>query len=109
MVALSGEEYRQHVELMRNQREVLRCLFALDIPGIRKVWKQMAPHLDQPESDWDALRTMHEARVRMLRISPQQKRYQRALVAGAGEQDADRGGGRHRDQGIQGRERAAGA
>ena len=75
MVAMNGEEYRQHVELMRNQREVLRCLIALDIPGIRKVWKQMAPHLDQPESDWDALRTMHEARIRMLRISPQQKRY----------------------------------
>jgi hypothetical protein len=54
---------------------VLRCLIALDIPGIRRVWKQMAPHLDQPESDWDALRTMHEARVRMLRISPQQKKY----------------------------------
>jgi hypothetical protein len=74
-VAMNGEQYRQHIELMRHQREVLRCLLALDIPGIRKVWKEMAPHLDQPESDWDALRAMHEARVRMLRISPQQKRY----------------------------------
>jgi hypothetical protein len=74
-VAMNGEQYRQHIELMRHQQEVLRCLLALDIPGIRKVWKEMAPHLDQPESDWDALRAMHEARVRMLRISPQQKRY----------------------------------
>jgi hypothetical protein len=74
-VAMSGEEYRQHVDLMRHQQEVLRCLLALDIPGIRKVWKEIVPHLDQPESDWDALRAMHEARVRMLRISPQQKRY----------------------------------
>ena len=75
MVALSGEEYRQYVEMRRHEREILRCLLVLDIPGIRKVWKEMAPHLDQPESDWDALRTMHEARIRMLRISPQQKRY----------------------------------
>jgi hypothetical protein len=75
MVAMNGEQYRQHVDLMRHQQEVLRCLLALDIPGIRKVWKEMAPHLDQPESDWDALRAMHEARVRMHRISPQQKRY----------------------------------
>lgn len=74
-VAMSGEEYRQHVELMRHQREILRCVSALDVAGIRKVWKEMAPHLDQPEDDWTALRTMHEARVRMLHISPQGKRY----------------------------------
>jgi hypothetical protein len=75
MVALNGEEYRHYLETRRYEREILRCLIALDVPGIRKVWKQMAPHLDQPESDWDALRTMHEARMRMLRISPQHKRY----------------------------------
>jgi hypothetical protein len=75
MVAMNGEQYRAHVELLCNQREILRCLTVLDIPGIRKVWSQMAPHLDQPESDWVALRTMHEARIRMERLSPQQKKY----------------------------------
>ena len=45
MVALSGEEYRQYIEMRRHEREILRCLLVLDIPGIRKVWKEMAPHL----------------------------------------------------------------
>jgi hypothetical protein len=75
MVTLDADAYRRHVDLMRHQQEVLRCLIALDVAGIRRVWKNIAPHLDQPESDWDALRTMHEARIRMARISPQQKRY----------------------------------
>jgi hypothetical protein len=39
------------------------------------VWKATAPHLDQPESDWQALHIMHMARVRMQHLSPQQKRY----------------------------------
>ncbi len=75
LVKLDGKTYREHVELMHHQREILRCLTVLDIAGMRKVWREMSPHLDQPESDWDALHTMHEARVRMATISPQQKRY----------------------------------
>lgn len=75
VVGMNGADYRAHVELMRNQREILRCLLALDVAGIRKVWHTMAPHLDQPATDWEALRTMHEARVRMNQISPQAKRY----------------------------------
>ena len=75
MVSMDAGAYRQHLELMRHQREILRCLTQLDVAGMRRVWREMAPHLDQPESDWDALRTMHEARVRMSTLSPQQKRY----------------------------------
>jgi hypothetical protein len=75
LVKLDGKTYREHVELMHHQREILRCLTVLDIAGMRKVWKEMSPHLDQPESDWDALHTMHEARVLMKTLSPQQKCY----------------------------------
>jgi hypothetical protein len=75
LVKLDGKTYREHVELMHHQREILRCLTVLDITGMRKVWREMSPHLDQPGSDWEALHIMHEARVRMATISPQQKRY----------------------------------
>lgn len=74
-VSLGADDFRRHRDLLRHQREILRCLVALDVAGIRRVWKEMAPHLDQPESDWDALRTMHEARIRMEKLSPEQKRY----------------------------------
>lgn len=75
LVSLDAADYRRQIEHMRYEREILRCLIELDVSGIRKLWREMAPHLDQPENDWQALRTMHEARVRMKHISAQQKRY----------------------------------
>lgn len=75
LVGLKAEDYRRKIDLLRYEFEILRCLLELDIAGIRKVWKEMSPHLDQPESDWQTLRIMHEARIRMRNISPLQKRY----------------------------------
>jgi hypothetical protein len=75
LVGMNADEYRRHVELVLHQQEIKRCLLELDVSGIRKVWGDAAPHLDQPDSDWEALRAMHMARVQMKNISPQAKRY----------------------------------
>jgi hypothetical protein len=80
LVMLDAAALKQHVELQRHQREIKRCLLQFDVAGIRKVWKETAPHLDQPESDWQALRIIHMARVRMESLSPQQKRYSQAWL-----------------------------
>jgi hypothetical protein len=42
---------------------VRRCLFDLDVPGIRALWAKVSPHLPQPRSDADALAALHAART----------------------------------------------
>lgn len=75
MVSMGADEYRNHVRDMVNDRDLWRSILALDIDGFRKAAYARAPHLPQPESDWQALHVMHLARTQMVHISPQQKRY----------------------------------
>jgi len=75
VVGLDAVSFRQHVQDMVNDRDIWRCLLSLDVNGFRNATRAPAPHLPQPESDWQALYVMHLSRVRMLHISPQQKRY----------------------------------
>jgi hypothetical protein len=42
-----------------------RCLLALDVPGMKRLWRETSPHLHQPQSDDEMLETMHRARVGM--------------------------------------------
>lgn len=58
-----------------------RCLAALDIAGIRKLWRTTAPHLPQPQSDDDVLETMHRARVEMKTIPPGPRAYSERWLA----------------------------
>ena len=43
--------------------EMRRCLIALDVKAIRALWKHVAPEMPQPESDEEALVTMHMSRT----------------------------------------------
>lgn len=40
-----------------------KCLEDLDVPRARTFWGHVAPHLPQPDSDLDALATLHRART----------------------------------------------
>jgi hypothetical protein len=75
LVGLDAVAYRQQLHDMCADRDIWRSLTALDISGFRNACYERAPHLPQPESDWEALHIMHLARVRMQHLSPQQKRY----------------------------------
>ena len=75
LVDLDADAYRRQVQDMANDREIWRSIVALDITRFRNACYARAPHLPQPEDDWQALHVMHLARVRMNSISPQQKRY----------------------------------
>jgi hypothetical protein len=43
--------------------EFRRCLIELDAKGIMKLWKQVAPHLEQLSSEREALYSLHMART----------------------------------------------
>lgn len=75
LVGLDAVDYQRTVHNMASDRDLWRSLVALDIDGFRKACQARAPHLPQPESDWQALQIMHLARIQMKAISPQQKRY----------------------------------
>lgn len=75
LVSMGADEYRNHVRDMVADRDLWRSILALDISGFRNACFARAPHLPQPESDWQALHVMHLARTHMVHISPQQKRY----------------------------------
>ena len=73
---MSGEEYRQHVELMPIQREILRCIMELDVDGIRKVWQYRWRRTSISRNpDWDACAPCMRRGSACSKISPQQKRY----------------------------------
>lgn len=50
---------------MNHSAEFRRCLEECDAAAVRKLWQHMAPHLHQPESDHEALATIHRARTEM--------------------------------------------
>jgi hypothetical protein len=75
LVGLDALSYRQQVHDMCADRDIWRSLVSLDVNGFRNACHARAPHLPQPESDWQALYIMHLARMRMLHISPGQRRY----------------------------------
>ena len=48
---------------MQHQDEMVRCLVDCDVPGIRKLWKHVAPHEPEPKTDMDCLISIHMART----------------------------------------------
>jgi hypothetical protein len=58
-----------------------RCLSVLDIAGIRKLWRDTAPHLYRPRDDDDVLEAMHMARARMTTIPEGARAYSERWLA----------------------------
>lgn len=48
---------------MQHSAEMRRCLIDCDVVQVRKLWQHIAPHLPQPETDKDALVSLHYART----------------------------------------------
>jgi hypothetical protein len=61
--------------------EVRRCLIELDIPAMRKLHEHIWPHYPAPQSDAEALYSMHIARVQMKRIPEAARQYSREWLA----------------------------
>jgi hypothetical protein len=53
---------------------MLECLRELDVKGIRQLWHLIAPNMPQPQSDHEALCTMHYARTTMM-VLPARARF----------------------------------
>lgn len=49
--------------MKNHSAEFRRCLEAVDVAGIRKLWRHVSPHLPQPQTDAEALVTIHHART----------------------------------------------
>lgn len=60
---------------MSYANEFRRCLEELDIAGIRKLWRDISPHLPQPGSDAEALATLHHARTEAGSIAIRLRAY----------------------------------
>jgi hypothetical protein len=58
-----------------------RCLAALDIAGLRNLWRETAPHLYRPRPDNDVLEAMHMARARMATIPAEARSYSERWLA----------------------------
>lgn len=48
---------------MQHSAEMRRCLIGCDVAQVRKLWREIAPHLPQPENDAAALTALHYART----------------------------------------------
>lgn len=48
---------------MSGADDIRRCLVDMDVEGMRAAWKVAAPHLPQPEAEFDTLAAMHVART----------------------------------------------
>ena len=68
--------------------EFRRCLIALDVEGMMRLWKRVAPHLAE-QGPKDALISMHIARCEMKRIPVALKDYSREWLADRGYQCVD--------------------
>lgn len=76
------EEGRKHGPEFR------RCLIQLDVDGMLKLWRHVAPHLAD-QSARDALISMHIARCEMRHLAPRFKSYSEAWLAERGYRKVD--------------------
>jgi hypothetical protein len=60
--------------------EFRRCLIDMDVPGMRKLWQLVSPHLPQPATDEECIETMHRARARMHTLPNNLKAYSEAWL-----------------------------
>lgn len=60
---------------LQHAAEFRRCLEQLDVPGIRKLWAHVSPHLAQPKTDLEALTTLHIARTQAESLPLRLRQY----------------------------------
>lgn len=70
--------------------EFRRCLLQLDVAGVIKLWKHVAPHL-AGQTPAEALTALHMARVEAKSIPAKLKAYSKAWLAERGYQKFDGG------------------
>jgi len=54
---------------MGHAAEFRRCLEQVDAAGIRKLWRHVSPHLQQPKDDFEATVAIHHARTQTETIA----------------------------------------
>ena len=52
-----------------------QCLEEMDVSGIRSLWHLVAPNAPQPETDFEAMVTLHMARTKMKILTKRQRYY----------------------------------
>jgi hypothetical protein len=65
---------------MKHLAEMRRCLMECDCHGIRALWRHISPHLPQPETDEEALKTLHLARTLTRSIPVRYRMYSHAWL-----------------------------
>ena len=66
---------------MTHSAEFRRCLIDLDVPGVRRLWQHVAPHLPQPKTADETLNTMHLARSKMQTLPVEMRAYSEKWLA----------------------------
>jgi hypothetical protein len=64
--------------------EFRRCLIDLDVLAIRKLWSHVAPGLPQPQTNDEALITLHHARTQAQSIRDRLRCYSHAWLCERG-------------------------
>lgn len=55
--------------------ELRRCLEAVDVAGVRRLWQHVSPHLPQPKTDAEARVAIHHARTQSQSIAFKLRAY----------------------------------
>jgi hypothetical protein len=69
---------------MQHSAELLRCLRECDVEGMRALWQHVSPHLPQPESDEEALISIHMARTQTDPLPLKLRAYSHAWLTERG-------------------------
>jgi hypothetical protein len=62
-------------QALAHAAEFRRCLAELDVRGMMRLWKHVAPHLDQPSNERETLLTLHMARTGAESLPLSMRRY----------------------------------
>ena len=60
---------------MDSNAAIKQCLEEMDVDGIRSLWHLVAPDAPQPETDFEAMVTLHMARTQMKIMTKRQRYY----------------------------------
>ena len=60
---------------MQHSAEMRRCLESCDVAQLRKLWAHIAPNMPQPQTDADALVSLHIARTKASTLAFNSRAY----------------------------------
>ena len=61
--------------MMDSDAAIKQCLEEMDVDGIRSLWHLVAPDAPQPETNFEAMVTLHMARTQMKIMTKRQRYY----------------------------------